>query len=239
MVQTLDWKVGLIEAKSPGLIIYDDEGYDWSQHDEEVAEVEVKAMTAEVTLTREERHARMRLDDVYNAYREATWAGRWSKDKECYVDPQGNPTVDPKTVDLDALVAAIPTVDVWCKGIRENPRYKQQVEEGIRKVIFASLEEKKKKTVEEIVTESEKMVNEVKKVEEKTQVAEEDQIQKIEEAKVPVSEVLSADEDCESVAREEVEDPWFGQTGSLFGVLYKFELCLMIVVCLLVVCLFG
>ncbi|KAJ0880381.1 hypothetical protein HanRHA438_Chr10g0462461 [Helianthus annuus] len=143
-------------------------------------------MTTEVTPTREERHARLRLDDVYDAYKEATRAGRWSKDKGCYVDPQGNPTVDPKTVDLDALVAAIPTVDVWCKGIRENPRYKQQVEEGIRKVSFASLEKKKKNTVEEIVTESEKMVNEVKKVEgkaeevveEKTQVVEEDQIQK-------------------------------------------------------------
>ncbi|KAJ0809384.1 putative transcription factor interactor and regulator CCHC(Zn) family [Helianthus annuus] len=210
MVQTLDLKAGLIEAKSPGLIIYDDEGYDWSQHEEEVAEVEVKAMTAEITLTREERHARMRLDDVYNAYREATWAGRWSKDKGCYVDPQGNPTVDPKTVDLDALVAAIPTVDVWCKGIRENPRYKQQVEEGIRKVIFASLEEKKKKTVEEIVTESEKMVNEVKKVEgkaeevveEKTQVAEEDQIQKIEEAKVPVIEVIIQTDTSDKIDNE-------------------------------------
>ncbi|KAJ0445352.1 putative transcription factor interactor and regulator CCHC(Zn) family [Helianthus annuus] len=189
MVQNLEWEERLKEAKSPGFIIYDDEGYDWSRHDEEVAEVEVKAMTAEITLTREERHARLRLDDVYDAYKEATRAGRWSKEKECYVDPQGNPTVDPKTVDLDALVAAIPTGSVWCKGLREIPRYKEQVEEGIRKVIFASLEKKKKKTVEEIVSESEKMVNEVKKVEEKAeevveeklQVAEEEQTQKAKE----------------------------------------------------------
>ncbi|KAF5802789.1 putative transcription factor interactor and regulator CCHC(Zn) family [Helianthus annuus] len=182
IVQNYDWEICLKESEAPNFIIYDDEGYDWSQHDEEVVKVEAKAMTAEVTLTREERHARMRLDDVYDAYKEATRAGRWSKEKECYVDPQGNQTVDPKTVDLDALVAAIPTVSVWCKGLREIPRYKEQVEEGIRKVIFASLE--KKKTVEEIVTESEKMVNEVKKVEEKAeegveeklQVAEEDQI---------------------------------------------------------------
>ncbi|KAJ0917747.1 hypothetical protein HanRHA438_Chr05g0209531 [Helianthus annuus] len=173
-------------------------------------------MTAEVTLTREERHARLRLDDVYDAYKEATRAGRWSKEKECYVDPQGNPTVDPKTVDLDALVAAIPTVSVWCKGLREIPRYKEQVEEGIWKVIFASLEKKKKKTVEEIVTENEKMVNEVKKVEgkveevveEKMQVAEEDQIQKAEETTVPVTEMLKNSEDCKieswsSLAHEE------------------------------------
>ncbi|XP_021991474.1 uncharacterized mitochondrial protein AtMg00810-like [Helianthus annuus] len=77
-------------------------------------------------------------------------SGRWSKEKECYVDPQGNPTVDPKKVDLEALVAAIPTISVWCKGLSEIPRYKEKVKEGIRKVIYASLD-KKKKTVEEIV----------------------------------------------------------------------------------------
>ncbi|KAF5805179.1 putative transcription factor interactor and regulator CCHC(Zn) family [Helianthus annuus] len=203
MVQNLDWKEGLIEAKSPGFIIYDDEGYDWSQHDEEVAEVEAKAMVAEVTLTREERHARMRLDDVYNAYREATWAGRWSKDKECYVDPQRNPTVDPKTVDLDALVAAIPTVDVWCKGLRENPRYKQQVEEGIQKVIFASLEKKKKMTVEEVVNEVNKIEKKAEEgVEDKVQVAEEDQIQKTEETKVPVIEVIIQTDTSDKIDNE-------------------------------------
>ena len=33
--------------------------------------------------------------------------------------------------------------------------------------------------------------------------------------------------------------PGFGQTGSLFVVLYEFVLVLMIVVCLLVMCLFA
>ncbi|KAJ0448995.1 putative transcription factor interactor and regulator CCHC(Zn) family [Helianthus annuus] len=203
MVQVLDFSKNLKDADSPSGIIHDDEGYDWSQHDDEGVNLKAKAMVAEVQLTREERHARMRLDDVYNAYREATWAGRWSKDKQCYVDPEGNPTVDPKTVDLEALVAAIPTVDVWCKGIRENPRYKQQVEEGIRKVIFASLEKKKKKTVEEIVIESKEMVNEVKKVEKKIEegaeekelVVEEVQKQKTEDTTVSVIEVLKGGED--------------------------------------------
>ena len=37
--------------------------------------------------------------------------------------------------------------------------------------------------------------------------------------------------------RKRLKIPGFGQTGSLFVVLYKFVLCLMIVVCLLVVCL--
>ncbi|KAM0035898.1 hypothetical protein Hdeb2414_s0015g00451961 [Helianthus debilis subsp. tardiflorus] len=146
-------------------------------------------MTAEITLTREERHARLRLDDVYDAYKEATRAGRWSKERECYVDPQGNPTVDPKTVDLNALVAAIPTVSVWCKGLREIPRYKEKVEEKAKEL-----------------------------VEEKTQVTEEDQIQKAEETTMPVTGVLKNTEDCEieswsSLAHEEEAEaagPWFG-----------------------------
>ena len=39
--------------------------------------------------------------------------------------------------------------------------------------------------------------------------------------------------------RKRLKIPGFGQTGSLCVVLYKFVLCLMIAVCLLVVCLFG
>ncbi|MFS7889407.1 hypothetical protein Hanom_Chr00s000004g01606661 [Helianthus anomalus] len=127
-------------------------------------------MVAEIKQSREERHARMRLDDAYDAYKEATQAGRWSNEKECFVDPQGNPTGDPKKVDFKALVAAIPTVSVWCKGLEKIPRYREKVEEGIRKLIYASLE-KKKKTIEEIVDESEKLVKEVKKEDEKSKEA--------------------------------------------------------------------
>ncbi|KAM0012413.1 putative transcription factor interactor and regulator CCHC(Zn) family [Helianthus debilis subsp. tardiflorus] len=154
-------------------IIHDDEGYDWSKHDKE--DIEVKAMVAEIKQSREERHARMRLDDMYGAYKEATGANRWSEEKECFVDPNRNPTVDPNKVDFKALVAMIPTVRVWCKGLEEIPRYREKVEEGIRKVIFASVEKKKKKkkkkkkTVEEIVDESQKLVDEVKKADEKAE----------------------------------------------------------------------
>ncbi|MFS7947810.1 hypothetical protein Hanom_Chr06g00552581 [Helianthus anomalus] len=67
------------------------------------------------------------------------------------------------------LFAAIPTVSVWWKGLEEIPRYKEKVEEGIKKVIYATLE-KKKKTIEEIVDESEKLVKEVKKADDKAEV---------------------------------------------------------------------
>ncbi|MFS7979445.1 hypothetical protein Hanom_Chr10g00927371 [Helianthus anomalus] len=121
---------------------------------------------------------------------------RWSNEKECFVDPQGNGTVDPEKVDFKALVAAIPTVSVWCKDLEEIPRYREKVEEGIRKVIYASLK-KNKKTVKEIVDESEKLVKEVKKedeksdevVAEKQRVIEEVQNQQAKEATLPNTEV--------------------------------------------------
>ncbi|MFS7919970.1 hypothetical protein Hanom_Chr03g00218851 [Helianthus anomalus] len=141
----------------------------------------------------------MYLSDVYQAFTEARRASRWIFDKECFVDPKGNPIVDPDKVDFEALVAAIPTVGVWCKVLEEIPRYREEVEEGIRKVIYANLEKKKKKkkNVKEIVDESKKMVDEVKKadekpvkaVAEKQQVAEEDQIQEMKEATMPNTKV--------------------------------------------------
>ncbi|KAF5754545.1 putative transcription factor interactor and regulator CCHC(Zn) family [Helianthus annuus] len=195
-IQNIDWDKYFDEQEGPRIVIHDDEGYDWSQHDKLAGKA--KAMITEIKESREERHARLRLDVVYDAYKEATLAGKWNKEKECFVDPQGNPTVDPMKVDFEALVAAIPTVSVWCKGFEEIPRYKEKVEEGIKKVIYASLE-KKKKTVEEIVNESEKLVKEVKKadekveeaVEEKQQVIEEDQIQQVKETTVSITKVTT------------------------------------------------
>ncbi|MFS8002397.1 hypothetical protein Hanom_Chr13g01201611 [Helianthus anomalus] len=99
--------------------------------------------------SREERHARMKLSEVYEIFIEAKRAKRRDDERKCFIDTQGNPTVDPDMVDFKALVAAIPTGGVYPAKIRENPNYKKEAEEGIRKVFFASVE--KKKHVEEIL----------------------------------------------------------------------------------------
>ncbi|XP_021996077.1 eukaryotic translation initiation factor 3 subunit A-like [Helianthus annuus] len=203
------WDKYFDEEEGVRIVIHDDEGYDWSQHDKENGKA--KAMVAEIKQSREERHARIRLDEVDDAYKEATQAGRWSKEKECFVDPQGNPTVNPETVDFEALATAIPTVSVWCKGLEEIPRYKEKVEEGIKKVIYASLEKKKKKTIEEIVNESEKLVKEVKKedekaeeaVAEKQQVFEEDQNQQENETTVLITEVTIQTDSSDKKAEQQ------------------------------------
>ncbi|MFS8006465.1 hypothetical protein Hanom_Chr14g01249461 [Helianthus anomalus] len=48
----------------------------------------------------------MYLSDVYKAFKEAQLANRWDAKREYFVDPKGNPTVDPEKVDFEALVAA-------------------------------------------------------------------------------------------------------------------------------------
>ncbi|MFS8024391.1 hypothetical protein Hanom_Chr16g01462671 [Helianthus anomalus] len=123
---------------------------------------EKRALVAKLKESREVEHAREYLSEEYKKYREERWANRWGAYRECDVDPEGNPTFDPDVVDFEALVVAIPTIGVWCRELKEIPHYREKVEEGINKVIYVSLE--KKKILEELVDESKKMVNGVKKI---------------------------------------------------------------------------
>ncbi|KAJ0795415.1 hypothetical protein HanPI659440_Chr04g0150211 [Helianthus annuus] len=181
------------DRKQAMAVIHDDEGFNRNKY----IPKEKNALVAEVKQSREERHARMYLSEAYKAFVEAKRVNRLDKERECFVDPQGNLTINPEKVDFEVLVVAIPIVGVWIKGLEENPNYRKEVDEGIKKVIYASVE-KKKKTVEEIVDKSQKMVDEVKKtdvkaeeaVAEKQQEIEEDQNQKAKEATMPKTEVL-------------------------------------------------
>ncbi|KAM0013470.1 putative transcription factor interactor and regulator CCHC(Zn) family [Helianthus debilis subsp. tardiflorus] len=141
--------------------IQDDEGFNRNDHIKE--DGELKAMVAKIKKSREEIEAQGYLDSMYDAYKEARWANRWDTERDCYIDPKGNLAVYPDEVDFDALVAATPTEGVWRRGLREIKDCREKVEEEIYKVIYASLEKKKKKTVDEIVVESEKLGKEVKK----------------------------------------------------------------------------
>ncbi|MFS8008758.1 hypothetical protein Hanom_Chr14g01276681 [Helianthus anomalus] len=115
--------------------VQDDEGFNWGKYIKD-GRTEKWALVVEFKESREENHARAYLSEVYKAFIEAQRANRWSQEKECFVDPQGNPTVDPDKVDFEALVAVIPTVGVWCRGLEEILNYREKVEEGINKVIM-------------------------------------------------------------------------------------------------------
>ncbi|MFS7979960.1 hypothetical protein Hanom_Chr10g00933801 [Helianthus anomalus] len=55
---------------------------------------------------------------------------RWDTQRECYLDKDGNPVVDPKIVDFDAHVKSIPTSAGLYKTKKEEPK-KKYVEEII------------------------------------------------------------------------------------------------------------
>ncbi|MFS7986992.1 hypothetical protein Hanom_Chr11g01016781 [Helianthus anomalus] len=136
------------ERKQALVVTQDDAGFNWNKY----IPKEKVALVVEVRPSREERHAPMRLNEVYDVFMEAKSANRWDDKRKCFLDPQGNLAVDPKMVDFEALVAAIPTAGVFYSKIKEDKNYEKEVEERIRRVIYASVE--KKKSVEKIIDES-------------------------------------------------------------------------------------
>ncbi|MFS7912486.1 hypothetical protein Hanom_Chr02g00130511 [Helianthus anomalus] len=117
------------ERKQALVVTQDDEGFNWNKY----IPKEKVALVAEVRASREERHVRMRLSDVYEVFMEAKHGDRWDDERKCFVDPQGNLAVDPDVVDFKALVAAITTTGVFYSRIKEDPNYEKEVEEGIRR----------------------------------------------------------------------------------------------------------
>ncbi|MFS7997286.1 hypothetical protein Hanom_Chr12g01139931 [Helianthus anomalus] len=63
------------ECGGPNMIIQEDEGFNWNNYIKDERK-EKWCLVAEIKQSREERHARMRLDEVYDAYKEATQANR-------------------------------------------------------------------------------------------------------------------------------------------------------------------
>ncbi|KAJ0669546.1 putative transcription factor interactor and regulator CCHC(Zn) family [Helianthus annuus] len=100
------------EKKQALVTIQDDEGFNWNK----CIPNEKVALVAEVRASREERHARMRLSDVYEVFMEEKRADKWDDERKCFVDPQGNPAVDPDLVDFKAPVAPIPIAGVFIQG---------------------------------------------------------------------------------------------------------------------------
>ncbi|MFS7969421.1 hypothetical protein Hanom_Chr09g00809001 [Helianthus anomalus] len=114
----------------------------------------------EVRWRREQQRARERLNEVITIFKEAKQAKRWDDGRKCYLDPQGNPTMDPKTTDFNALVAAIPTAEEFYSKIKVVKIYEEEVEKRIRMVIYASPEKSIEKNVEETIAEKQKRMDE-------------------------------------------------------------------------------
>ncbi|KAJ0643074.1 putative transcription factor interactor and regulator CCHC(Zn) family [Helianthus annuus] len=93
------------EKKQALMTIQYDEGFNWNKY----IPKETSALVATIEWSRQEHVARERINELYGPFNEAKEVNRWDAERECFLDPQGNPMVDPKKVDFDALIAAIPT----------------------------------------------------------------------------------------------------------------------------------
>ncbi|XP_021971547.1 putative protein tag-278 [Helianthus annuus] len=158
---------GSSKEKSRALVVIQDyEGYDWSKRD----------------------NASFEIRKLYAPFKEAQKAKRWDAERECYFDPQGNPVVDPKKVDFDAVADIFPDRDTFHTRRLPEKDYEANLFKHLKEVFETSLPkvvELRKKKEEEI----EKLVEEVKKTagdaDENEQKNDEDQKLKTEESKVP------------------------------------------------------
>ncbi|MFS7909442.1 hypothetical protein Hanom_Chr01g00094661 [Helianthus anomalus] len=89
------------------------------------------------------------------AFDEARRACRWDKKRECYIDPQGNPVVDSRSVNFKDLLEVIPTSEELYSKKFVDKNYVPNMEKRIREVMLASLKKKEEEKVEKNV---EKMV---------------------------------------------------------------------------------
>ncbi|MFS7977448.1 hypothetical protein Hanom_Chr10g00904081 [Helianthus anomalus] len=143
-------------------VIHDDEGYDWSQ----VLPEEDAIGYAFVTNVDHDRwwrndYARWEFEKFREPFKEAQRAKRWNDELECYMDPRGNPVVDPSKVDFEAVTKLLPSQATLHTRRLSDKEYLPDLVSKIKEVCEASLPkvvEMKKRKEEEL----KKMVEEVK-----------------------------------------------------------------------------
>ncbi|KAF5797637.1 putative transcription factor interactor and regulator CCHC(Zn) family [Helianthus annuus] len=127
-------------------VIHDDEGFDWSDilPEEDVvgyafaATTEIKPFrdtrtAAEKSNDRQQR-AQYKMIRISRVYSEAKKAKRWDADRECYLDPEGNIAIDPKTLSLEAFAEEFAELEVsqqreWWGGGEEKEKEKEKEQE--------------------------------------------------------------------------------------------------------------
>ncbi|MFS8022670.1 hypothetical protein Hanom_Chr16g01442251 [Helianthus anomalus] len=124
-------------------VIQDDEGFNWNDflpEEDVVGSTFMAQVELEPVYNRERSLAHKKLKRIREAYKEAVKAKRWDPDRECYLDPKGNICTDPKSIDFEALVRLIPSVEERIKIDAE----KRAEKERLRKERYEKFEESKK-----------------------------------------------------------------------------------------------
>ncbi|KAJ0714031.1 putative transcription factor interactor and regulator CCHC(Zn) family [Helianthus annuus] len=120
--------------------------------------------------------------------KDAVGAERWSEELECYLDPYGNPVVDPAKVDFDAVTNAFPSEGVYNTKRLSDKNYLIEFMKELKEIFEASLPkvvEMKRRKEEDL----KKMIEEVKAV---VKIDAEEKIEKIQ--KTEAADVSSTTE---------------------------------------------
>ncbi|XP_022040499.1 uncharacterized protein LOC110943049 [Helianthus annuus] len=136
------------EEKSRALaVIYDDEGYDWSKEvlpEKDAVGYAFVANDEHDKWWRRDR-ARWEIGKLYAPFQEAQRAERWSEELECYLDPYGNPVVDPAKVDFDAVTNAFPSEGVYNTKRLSDKNYLVEFMKELKEIFEIDAEEKTEK----------------------------------------------------------------------------------------------
>ncbi|KAJ0947026.1 putative transcription factor interactor and regulator CCHC(Zn) family [Helianthus annuus] len=122
------------EEKSRALaVIYDDEGYDWSQVCPEKDAVGY-AFVADADPDRwwKADYARWEIGKLNEPFKEAQRAKRWNEELEYYMDPRGNPVADPSKVDFKAVTNLLPRQATFNTRRLSDKEYLPDLEKKIR-----------------------------------------------------------------------------------------------------------
>ncbi|MFS7996834.1 hypothetical protein Hanom_Chr12g01134471 [Helianthus anomalus] len=146
------------DRKQALVVTQEDEGFKWDKY----IRREKYALVAEVDNRWQRSSARYEINKLYNPFGEAKEAKRWDSERECNLDPQGYPVVNPDKVDFNAMVAVIPTCQHFYTRRLIEKDYEENLYKRLNEVFYASLRkvmELQKKKEEDV----EKLVDELKK----------------------------------------------------------------------------
>ncbi|KAJ0939968.1 putative transcription factor interactor and regulator CCHC(Zn) family [Helianthus annuus] len=129
------------EEKSRALaVIHDDEGYDWSQvlpEEDAVGYAFVANVDHDLWWRRD--YARWEIEKFRESFKETQRAKRWNDELECYMDPQGNPVVDPSKVDFEAVTNLFPSQATFNTRRLFDKEYLPDLLNKIKEICEASL----------------------------------------------------------------------------------------------------
>ncbi|XP_035841293.1 golgin subfamily A member 6-like protein 6 [Helianthus annuus] len=219
-------------------VIHDDEGYDWSQIPPEedridnqvtahgrttskskhhVFVAEIKEKTREEILREKTERERFivgcRMEKMQEEYENVIRNKRWDKNRECYVNRDGEPVVPRRDIVHDDVLLVIPLSDEYYSNAAKDKTYPKRLDKIIRHAMTSSLrkrdEERMKKNVEKLVDDLKKMAKEVKieavKVKDE-KIEEEKVIKEVVEEKAVTEEQQVGQEEMMKKEEEEEEE---------------------------------